>query len=631
MRIIVATMLFSAWGFESPHKEAAFLGAAQHWGAPVDEKMGPNMNFAPISTTMKCVISLTIQYMVVFVALGICRTYLDMQGEKHDNSAVQRTLKHASETMFYAPMACLMFVGCRMRVLQLTRGQGNPQEWVQMCMLWVTYSILFSTCSVILAPIFADNEKIELTETGEIKTDGENPFKNEILALIFTVLRYAAFFSLYVGFAGVCAGVFMFEPPADLWSGAIPPVSPAVACTMTLAIAFFGCYLLVAISRTYSMFTKGNRGQSHFETVMAMAANTMGMAPMLCVLFLGARMRALQMDPINGNPQRWAQNCFYMCTYALIAQTCVAIFVPLVLGGEVEKNKEVEGDMVYKVSDEQKMLAKAISVFRFVIMLCVYSGAVAVVCSVFTIEHPKGAEHTPPLSPTMQCVTNLASQYFFIYLLLWIFYTVKDFFDYDMAFLKDAIETAKTTVQFAPMISVLFIATRMRALQISDNKGAPQGWAQDGMYLCSWALLVQFMMCLLVPIFTKEKYVTDSLDGPAKDHNKKVDAKVPGTDYQIPGGHYVVETLRYLALVALLGGITTVIVSVFMITPETANGRGSIPVIADGTLGYELGPAPGPVETPLVGDHMKDGMESVGSTVGSGADLAAKPVEAVSK
>merc|ERR1719224_269410 len=180
--------------------------------------------------------------------------------------------------------------------------------------------------------------------------------------------------------------------------------------------------------------------------------------------------------------------------------------------------------MVYKVSDEQKMLAKAISGFRFVIMLCVYSGAVAVVCSVFTIEHPKGAEHTPPLSPTMQCVTNLASQYFFIYLLLWIFYTVKDFFDYDMAFLKDAIETAKTTVQFAPMISVLFIATRMRALQISNNKGAPQGWAQDGMYLCSWALCVQFLMCLFVPIFTSQKYISDSFDGSV--NSAKVNGKV---------------------------------------------------------------------------------------------------------
>merc|ERR1719155_259069 len=195
--------------------------------------------------------------------------------------------------------------------------------------------------------------------------------------------------------------------------------------------------------------------------------------------------------------------------------------------------------MIYKVSDEQKMLAKAITAARFLIMLCVYSGAVAVVCSVFTIEHPKGPEHTPPLSPTMQCVTNLASQYFFIYLLLWIFYTVKDFFDYDMAFLKDAIETAKTTVQFAPMISVLFIATRMRALQISDNKGAPQGWAQDGMYLASWALLIQFSMCLLLPLFTGKKYTTDSLDG---------SSKADETPVANPIGAWVVTVLRYLAL-----------------------------------------------------------------------------------
>ena len=253
-------------------------------------------------------------------------------------------------------------------------------------------------------------------------------------------------------------------------------------------------------------------------------------------------------------------------------------------------------------------------------------------CSVFTIEHPQGPEFTPPVSPTMQCVINLAFQYFFIYVLLWVFYTVKHFSGTkSLDWIRDAVESAKSTVQFAPMLAVLFIATRMRALQISDNKGSPQGWAQDGMYLCSWALLVQFLMCLLVPIFTKEKYITDGLDGPAKDHNKKIDAKVPGTDYQIPGGHYVVETIRYLALVALLGGIATVITSVFMITPETANGRGSIPVIADGTLGYELGAAPGPVETPLIGDHMKDGMESVGSTVGSGADVAVAPVEAMSK
>merc|ERR1719454_690386 len=116
------------------------------------------------------------------------------------------------------------------------------------------------------------------------------------------------------------------------------------------------------------------------------------------------------------------------------------------------------------------------------------------------MEHPGGKELTPPVSPTMQCVINLSFQYFFIYILLWIFITVEDFIpSIDLSFIKDAIETAKTTVQFAPMLCVLFIATRMRALQISKNKGAPQGWAQDGMYLASWALLIQFPDVLGAP------------------------------------------------------------------------------------------------------------------------------------
>ena len=43
----------------------------------------------------------------------------------------------------------------------------------------------------------------------------------------------------------------------------------------------------------------------------------MSFAPMLCVLFIGARMRALQIDPVNGNPQKWAQTCFYICAYSV--------------------------------------------------------------------------------------------------------------------------------------------------------------------------------------------------------------------------------------------------------------------------------------------------------------------------
>ena len=122
---------------------------------------------------------------------------------------------------------------------------------------------------------------------------------------------------------------------------------------------------------------------------------------------------------------------------------------------------------------------------------------------------------------------------------------------------------------------------------MTDNKGAPQGWVQDGMYLATWSIMIQFFMCLLMPLFTGKPYTPDTLDAPA--------SKEQETNVSNYYGALAVTIVRYLALVSLLGGITVVTVGVFMMTPETANGRGAIPVIADGTIpGVEVSGPPGP-------------------------------------
>ena len=300
----------------------------------------------------------------------------------------------------------------------------------------VTYSILANTLLVLFVPLFTAKE-VKTTKEGDLDPEAKAPFENSALATIFNVVRYLTFLGLYIGFGAVCVGVFKYEPPAGVWDGPLPPVSPAVACTMLLANTFFCIYLLLAISRTYSQYAGGQLFTSNFEVVMLRAADTLAMAPMLCVLFLAARMRALQMDPIGGNPQRWAQRCFYAASYSLIAQTIMAAVVPLCLKAKAlpKDDKTVEGDVKYEFEGgNQGMLPKVLTVFRFIIMLSVYACTTAVVCSVFTIVHPDGKELTPPLSPTMQCVVNLASQYFFIYLLLWILITVQDFTSWDVDF-----------------------------------------------------------------------------------------------------------------------------------------------------------------------------------------------------
>jgi hypothetical protein len=329
-----------------------------------------------------------------------------------------------------------------------------------------------------------------------------------------------------------------------------------------------------------------------------MAANTFGLAPMLCAVFLAARMRALQMDPISGNPQAWAQNCFFACTYGLMTMTVLSVLVPLVLGGKAKPRAAVEGDVEFEV--EQPTIGKVLTVCRFLAMLSVYAGFTAVVCSVFTIEHPGGKDMTPPLSPTMQCVLNLAFQYFLIYFLLWVFTTVCDFFpSLDLTAAQDAVESAKSTVAFAPMLAVLFIGTRMRALQLSDNEGAPQAWVQAGMFLATWSLMIQFTMCLLMPLCTGQKYTPDSLDKPAQ-------PPVIGNYY----GALTLSIVRYLALVSLMGGVAVVATGVFLMTPENANGKGSVP-------GLDMVPEPAGVND-LPG--AKTTMEGVGGTVGAGAN-----------
>merc|ERR1719399_93386 len=546
-------MVVSVWGWSSHHHEASFLSSA-----PTQEVMSRNLKFSPVSVTMECILNLTLQYIVIYTALGICRTVLDLQGVAHSSSQIQTTLKQASQTMFYAPMVCMLFVGYRMRMLQLSKGQGTPPEYVQVAMRSVAYSILANTLVVMLIPIFTSSGEVEVEKTGEVKTkDQENPFANSILAFIFSAIRYLIVIGLYAGVGVVTYGIFTYEPPAGVWQGEIPGVFQAVA-------------------RSYSQYVGGNQFVGKFETSMQHAADTMGMAPMLCAMFLAARMRALQMDPVKGHPQRWAQACFYGCAGAIVTQAIVAIIVPLLLNGTPKKRDAVEGDMEYDMGDKESWTSKGMTALRFLLMLSLYTGAIAVVCSVFTIQHPDGKELTPPLSPTMQCVLNLAFQYFLIYALLWIFITLKDFTGYELTSAMQAIETAKSTVAFAPMIAVLFIATRMRALQMTDNKGAPQGWVQDGMYLATWSILIQFIMCLIMPFFTGKPYTPDTLDAPVSKENE--------TNVSNYYGALAVSIVRYFALVALLGGITTVAVGVFMMTPETANGRGAIPVIADGTI-----------------------------------------------
>jgi len=471
-------------------------------------------------------------------------------------------------------------------VNQLTKNRGNPPVWAQICMYFCTYAVLLMTLVVCVIPLFTGEVISVDPQTGEIPADAKLPFTSAPCVYAFTALKYLILLMLYGGALAVVYAIITFVPPAGTWpEGKKFPVAPAVQCTIILSCQYFCVYGGIQVARTYGEICRmlntdlAKNFTTKAEKALIIACASMNFAPMLAVLFIGARMRALNMDPINGNPQKWAQNCFFACTYALLAQTLCSVLVPIVLQGDAKKGK-VEGDMEYEV--DNKMLGSVLAIGRYVIMICIYVGVGCIIYSIFTIQHPKGPEYTIPLSPTMQCVINLTFQFFFVYIWIWAAITIKEFTQYEWALMTQTMENCKGVVMFCPMLSILFVGTRMYALQITDSKGSPQGWTQDGMYMATWSLLIQFVMVLVTPCATGEPATVDE-DGNIK---WEPDNKIL---------FYVVVAIRALGFILLYGGIITVITGLYTMTPETANGRGAVPLVGDGkvpgtdvqTPGYE--------------------------------------------
>jgi hypothetical protein len=553
----------------------------QYGGASIPSGEGP-----PVSTTMKCIIDFACQYFLVYTALAIVRTYIELAGTH--SGPVAATLVAATSTVNFAPMLSVLFLGTRLRALQLSGGDPDkhhlPQDYVQNAMWCCAWSLKLMTLMVLLLPVV-------MGTTPAVGADGMPEIKANspgIMGKVLVTLRWIFMIMLYGGFTTVCIGAFSMEAPTSVYPDGAPPVSPAVGCTMNLAMQFFFVYLAIAVVQTYEQIIGKTEESQKLGGVLQLATNTVNFAPMLSILFIGARMRALQIDPVNGNPQAWAQMCFRICAYSVLLQLILVLAVPYALGGTCVRGSS-EGDITFEVPNAS--LFWILSMFRYALMLALYGGFTAVIVSVFTIdactmrnEEDCGIT-TPPVSPAMICVMNLTVQYFFVYLMLWVLITVKQLslgwntLRYD-SFFASAIatmEAAKNTVMFCPMLAVLFIGLRMRALQISDQQGNPQKFAQQGMYLSTYAVMLQVFMVLLMPLF---------LGGPPKvDDDGNVVSK-PSS----PIVGYILVTVRYLALICLYGGVVAIIYGLFTITPETAmlsrkDSPGLIP-------GFDVDPPP---------------------------------------
>eukprot|EP00747_Dinoflagellata_sp_TGD_P206844 gnl/TRDRNA2_/TRDRNA2_80485_c0_seq1.p1 gnl/TRDRNA2_/TRDRNA2_80485_c0~~gnl/TRDRNA2_/TRDRNA2_80485_c0_seq1.p1 ORF type:complete len:317 (+),score=41.10 gnl/TRDRNA2_/TRDRNA2_80485_c0_seq1:81-1031(+) len=117
---------------------------------------------------------------------------------------------------------------------------------------------------------------------------------------------------------------------------------------------------------------------------------------------------------------------------------------------------------------------------------------------------------------------------------------------------------AATTMILAPMLSLLFLATTMRAREVTG--GSPQPWAETSMHVCTLSVVVQLVLVITAP------YLTDAelISGPVGEVNMHISNK---------GMFAFISACRWMAMLSLYASTAVVLFSSLTIADDT----GTIP------------------------------------------------------
>jgi len=331
------------------------------------------------------------------------------------------------------------------------------------------------------------------------------------------------------------------------------PVSMTMKCIIFLTIQFFLVYSALFITQTINRVK--TTALPRLERNLVCVVKTLYFIPMLCVLFLATRMRAIQltqgMTERYDLPQWWVKQAMLACSLAVCLQTVLAAVYYALL----EKAPDaVKGG-------NPSNIEKALNFTRWLIIVCLYLGFMIVCIGVCTMPAPEeiwGQDGGPKVSPAVFCTIFLATLYFAIHFLIELVKTVDEMLTPEgkrfgvlapqTLFLRDA----AATVDIAPMLCILFLAARLRALQLDPKTGNPTAWAQTFFYVSSFSVLGLVLLCVVTAfLLQNEGFFTaagQEEPRPGAQPSKKVK---------------VAEFLRSLFMLTLFLGATVIIVATF--------------------------------------------------------------------
>lgn len=288
------------------------------------------------------------------------------------------------------------------------------------------------------------------------------------------------------------------------------PVSPALRCVTVLTIFFFSVYLGAVCGRliriTVSCISSHQQQLSTFEQKISEASEALAIAPMMSIIMISARLRALQLDP-SGDPERWVQLCMYASTVAFFLRFALDLALAGPRGPAGLSRRLLE--LTYGLDS-----------------IVLYSCCFAILLNTFLMRLSSGSSgsahsdgRNPPLPAMMHCIAALAATYLAENLLFEVMaavwrayrevptYTFKDessmeqggyeqdrkeISNQQQAFSHSRAEELMmvelVSMQFPLMLCVLLVGITLRAMQL---KLEPAAWAAIAMYAVTCSIVVQ--------------------------------------------------------------------------------------------------------------------------------------------
>jgi len=547
-------------------------GESNGEGAPsTSPTEAPPVLFRRVSTSVRCTIWLAVMNLLMYIFLAFTRN-LDELSAKLQPSWYTDAFAAVSRSCIYLPLMSCLFISLRMHVLANTEGLEEPQGWAKICMIVATAGITTEILIMLILPFAIEQHELhrhsELSAASHCDVHphfSKQDFKHWVLPIIANTGLKIALLATYGGSIGVVVGVFTYSTgtgsmPLSAWSS--PSLMATAILTIVFMFAHFGIWCfgrfevqgfqrlgtgvvggVVRHSRDVQVFRKK---RSLLHDFFIGACSVMKRAPMLTVIFAAARLRAMELDPWAGRPQLWARHCFCLASGAL----CLEAMVQAVIAVKGEEEIGYYGVHIYKSRWSLHVARHSLSVVFF------FWAALAGV-SIPMLE-ASGETEAGPLPPALHCVLILGGVFLVVQIAQSAAFIIKDIFGCRFKIMQDTVLAADVSVSFCPMASMLFIAARLRAVQITDHQGNPQVWAQDTMYICVFAIIIQALCCLLLPVFTGMSASTDEQGNAQYDLTPMV-------------GAYAVTAIKYFALLCIGGGGTIIAASIFVISPETAH------------------------------------------------------------